>query len=146
MSASSKRTNCHVQHEDPRLEPADLFRGHSVPRGCPADLLLGAPWVHFVSEEVDQEVSLREPGEPLCMCQEVTICRTKPLPPATIPLTKYQNCSSQSGACVDLWMPLCSSTYQGAPCSHNWEDQTQPSCLKFYKKMIIESAGRRTCE
>ena len=31
--------------------------------GCPADLLLGAPWVHFVSEKVYQEVSPREPGE-----------------------------------------------------------------------------------
>ena len=37
--------------------------GHLAPCGCLADLLLGAPWVHFVSEEVYQEVSPREPGE-----------------------------------------------------------------------------------
>ena len=81
--------------------------GHRAPRGCPADLLLGAPWVHFVSEEVYQEVSPREPGEndsarvPNFKCQEITICR-KPLPPTTTPLTWYQNCGSRSRACVDL--------------------------------------------
>ena len=31
--------------------------GHRAPRGYPANLLQGAPWVHFVSEEVHQEVS-----------------------------------------------------------------------------------------
>ena len=73
--------------------------GHRAPCGCRADLLLRG-WVHFVSEEVYQEVSPCEPGEndsarvPKFECQEMTICRTPSSPPAT-----YQNCSSKSGAC-----------------------------------------------
>ena len=82
--------------------------GHRAPRGCPADFLLRVPWVHFVSEEkcVKKKCQLREPGEtdsaraPKFKCQEITIFR-KP-PPTTKPLTRYQNCSSKSGACVDL--------------------------------------------
>ena len=61
-----------MRHDDPGLEQADLLRSHAeqhevgvvmdktaVTVHHVGDLLLGAPWVHFVSEEV----SLREPGE-----------------------------------------------------------------------------------
>ena len=88
VRVSSKKTNCHVRHDDPGPEPAGLLRrhaeqhevgvvtvetdGHRAPRGCPADLLLRVPWIHFVSEEVYQEVSPREPGgERLCMCPKI---------------------------------------------------------------------------
>ena len=37
-------------------------RNCRAPRGCSADLLRGAPWVRFVTAEVYQEGSPREPG------------------------------------------------------------------------------------
>ena len=113
LSRAARRPRTGVSASPPRSRLTSRSRrrdgqnsGHRAPRGCPADLLLGAPWVHFVSEEY-QEVSLREPGEndsaraPNFKCREITICRNS-LPPATIPLTRYENCSSKSGACVDL--------------------------------------------
>ena len=72
--------------------------GHRVPRGW-VDLLLGAPWVGFVEEEVYQEASPRELGE------NDSARVPKFQVPGDNDLQKNpssQNCSSKSGACVDL--------------------------------------------
>ena len=81
------RTNCHVRHDDPGLEPADLFRGHGEQHGVGVVMVKTAVTVHHVGT---RETSFWEhlgfvscqkkcikkchrvnPGERLCKCPKI---------------------------------------------------------------------------
>ena len=48
VSASSKRTNCHVRHDDPGPEPAGLLRGHAEQHEVGVVIAKTAVTVHHV--------------------------------------------------------------------------------------------------
>ena len=48
VSASSKRTNCHVRHDDPGPEPAGLLRGHAEQHEVGVVMTKTAVTVHHV--------------------------------------------------------------------------------------------------
>ena len=85
LSRAARRTPTGTSGSPPQCRRRDSQNcGDRAPRGCPRDLLLGAPWIRFVSEEVYQEVSPREPGGATLQvsqnlkCQEMTFSRKLP--------------------------------------------------------------------
>ena len=126
---------------------------HRAPRRCPADLLLGAPWVRFVSEEVYQEVSPREPGENDSACvpklkgQEITIFKKKPSPSRDDTSDEVPKLQLKIGSVRGL---MNATLFQRIPRSTMIAQLGGPNIAELSRVlrdiMIVASAGRRTCE